>query len=817
MLSETGEKALFNDQVSESPSIGTGPTSEYPLRPIVRAWSNKIKRALKFKKDRFQDDADEALKFYECGRGLHELMWDGAHLNTKNIWSDDDEATPAPKFRIVVGKVADLVQRFGPSIYHQNPVVRVEPKTLDIPDDKMIALIPPQLIQQAQQAAQQQGQPFTVQSLIPQDPEKPKTDVSAVTMEYLLNYMQRENDKKLHSRRMAEESIIKGLSCLWTEYTEPYPDGPRVIVSSFDSVDNLIFDPDCEQREKALWIARKRVLPVWQVAKDYDQDEAYLKKLAGIGESVNSQEEGRDNPDHQTEKAKGRTNDLLEIWEVYSKMGMGNRLSGVKDIDGIEAYLDSFGDNVHLVINEHVPFPLNLHHEKVLDVLTEPDEQQQREKYDGTFMDVQWPIPFWEFGEWPYTGLAFRESPNNSWPMPYIKPAIGYLKFINWCFSFLVNKVRTACCTVVSTMKALDEENKQRLLNGRDFRLLEFTKDQVPDGDVAKVVHFLQMPPFQQDIYNVLERVMAEFDKSTGLTSLMYGAPGGMRSSAEAQLKGAHASAPIDDMASRMEDAMALIARKEAMAARWILTAKDVEPILGELGASLWDQYVATKDFSAIAREYHYRIEAGSMRKPNKEAQANIVTQALQGWAPMIQFALAHGDVGPANMLWEKWCDANDFDPNKPLLQPPPPPPPNPEIQKIQAEIEGKKQEAQIRQQEAAMKMQTEQMKMGLEARKAQLRLGVERQKAAQELQLGQLQGQQDMALARQDAALKSQQMQTDARLKLIQGVNEMHMQRQQGEQQMHLQREQGHNQIQIQREQAAQKAAQPRPVGGGI
>ncbi len=805
-----------DDLSGNDTDLPAGPSSTVPLRPLVKAWMNKIKRALDFKKDRFQEDADESLKFYECGKELHELMWNSKDAKPEEFLEDGAEGVPAPLFRVVVGKVAELVQRFGPSIYHQNPTVAVEPKTLDIPDKEMLALIPPAMIQQAAQQAQMQGQQFDPSTLIPHDPDQAESTVSARIMEYYLNYVQRENNKKLHSRRMAEEALIKGWGILWTEFTEPYPDGPKTIVSTFDTCDNIVFDPDAERREEALWVARRKWLPIWKVAEEWDVDEEFLEKQYGTAESVDSQEEGRDNDDHRDKARRGKTNDLMEVWYVYSKMGMGQKLAGIGDsLKDVEEYLDSFGDNVMLVLSRKVPYPLNLHHDKIEDVLTDPDEQAQSDKHDENTLDVSWPIPFWEFGAWPYSDLAFRESPNNPYPMPYIKPAMGHLKFINWAMSFLVNKLRVASSTIVSCMASLEEEMKQRLLSGKDFRLIEIKHDQIPDGDVSKAVHFLQMPQFQPDMYRVLEQEMEAFDKASGLTGLMYGSAGGYRSAAEFKGKQENGTAPLEDMASRMEDTMALVARKEMMAARYLLQSEDdVEPILGKLGASMWERFIASRDFSSIAREFHYRIEAGSMRKPNKETQQANITQALQGWMPALQFALGHGDVDPVNDLWQKWCDANDIK-SQPLLKPPPPAPPNPEMLKVQAEIEGKKQEMGIKQQQGQMDLQLQREKMAMELQKAQLGMQVKAQEAQQDMQLGQMQANTEMHLAQQDAHLKEQQMHQQAHQQAQ--AHEMQMQQSHREGQMNL--AQQHQQMHIKGQQAEiqakQAKAKPQHQGG--
>jgi hypothetical protein len=134
-------------------------------------------------------------------------------------------------------------------------------------------------------------------------------------------------------------------------------------------------------------------------------------------------------------------------------------------------------------------------------------------------------------------------------------------------------------------------------------------------------------------------------------------------------------------MASNFEHFMSLVARKEAMASRWLLQPKDVAPVLGPLGAEAWAMNMSPKDgmdFSAITREFEYSIESGSARRLDKQASQDRMGMAFQTLAPLLQPLVAAGVVGPMNALLTEWAKANDLDPTPFLLPPPPPPPPMP-------------------------------------------------------------------------------------------------------------------------------------------
>jgi hypothetical protein len=725
--------------------------SEYPLNPLVQAWLKKIKLAKEFKKKHFQDDADTAMKFFTCGEELNEMLWS---RNRIKGGLDEEEDLPAPRFRILVGKVSELVQLFGPSLYHRNPTIIVEPKTLDIPPDLLMAITPPEVIQQAQMAAQQAGQEFSAASLFPPDPIEMQNKIVSLLLQYYLDYIQRENDKKTHARRMIDEALIKGAGVLWTESYQPYKEGPTLIGSFYDTVDNLIVDPDAETLDECKWIARKCCHPVWEVVDTYGLDKEFIERKYGTHESTNTLGERLVEEDAKGEKV-GKSNDLIEYWKIYSRMGIGARLSGIKGMDELEEALESFGDNCYIVIASKVPYPLNLHKGMITNMLEAAGTDDSEAAFDAAFRSVQWPIPFWSDDQWPVTCLAFHEQPNNPWPVSHIKPGLGYLEFITWCMSFLTNKLRTTCATVASCMKALGEEAIKELFSGKDFRLIPVEAGLIPDGDIKKAVHFFPMPEFNADIWRVLEAVFELFDKATGLTELAYGMQGGMRSATEVQVKEGNRSVRPDDMSNKVEDTMSLIARKEAMAARWLLDGQAVAPVLGQRGAALWEQFVMSGEIEKVAREFHYRVEAGSSRKPNKETRVAQMNQALQQWGHLIQWGLQTGNVNLVNAFLDDWGKAMDVEVGKYLLPPPPPPPPNPLAQKIEAEMQLKQQEGQIKQQDAAIRQQEAQM------RQAQM---------AQTIQAQQAKAQMDMQKQAAEMAMSQQQM----NLEQLQTVNQL-------------------------------------------
>jgi hypothetical protein len=258
------------------PSMGDGSLPELPveqigqqrmqdaLKAVSASWLSKLKQAEKHKRP-FSEDAKEAMNFFD---GSGDWFW-------------KDKARPdaafskiqPPSFRMSTNRVFEAVKLFGSVIYSRNPVRTVAPRqyptipptALGIdpnqppPMDPMTGQpMPDPRIEQFVQASQQIG-------LM----EEKKTTVASLIESYL-NYTPNELNLKEHSRRVVDEAIIKGMGVWWTELVElPGDDGqPFGVVGSFaDSCDNLLFDPDADEQEDLLWVARRCIHPIDEVAR----------------------------------------------------------------------------------------------------------------------------------------------------------------------------------------------------------------------------------------------------------------------------------------------------------------------------------------------------------------------------------------------------------------------------------------------------------------------------------------------------------------------------------------------------------------------
>ena len=638
---------------------------EDALRSISSSWLSKLKQAEKHKRP-FTEDAKEAMNFFD---GAGDWFW----KDRSRVDAAFSKIQP-PSFRMSTNKVFEAVKLFGSVIYARNPVRTVTPRTFPVVPPEALGIDPTQ---------QTMPDPMTGQPM--QDPrlqqfieasrqigmmENARRTISNLLESYL-NYTPNELNLKEHSRRVVDEAIIKGMGVWWTELVElPTDEGPSFgIVGSFaDSCDNLLFDPDADEQEDLLWVARKCIHPIDEVARKYNLPKDALK---GHIESYVSRTE-EDNREYKHKKRNGKTNDLIVYWKIYSKTGFGHTLKGAP-----KEYADMFealGENCYIVVAEGVDYPLNVPKEVALE---QPDETGLP---NTLFTRTRWPIPFYaDINGWPCTFLQFHRKPGYSWPISHLKPGMPELKFLNWAMSFLATRIMVSCKTMVGVAKAAGDDLKDQILKHEEsgFSLIELSE--TLGRSVSDIVNVFQMPQVTPDIWQIISAVSDMFDKRVGLTELVYGMTRNQfRSAAEAQVKSEQISVRPDDMANALEDAMGEIARKEALAARWLLKPEDVANVIGPLGAEVWAQSIQQMQLNQLAREFEYRIEAGSARKPNKASRVEQMQMALQTLGPVLQGLIGQGLVDPFNALITDWAKSLDIDPTRYMIPPPPPPPPPP-------------------------------------------------------------------------------------------------------------------------------------------
>lgn len=673
------------------PITAQGDNPKRRFAALVQRWKGALKAAKAHRKMEFDCVADEARRFFD---GKSADFWKDM---AKQASDSADQGFLAgssliPQFRISLNRMFDAVALFGPTLYHQNPTIAVTsrpavnvsidtfyaamPEAMQILDmlpaleagqvqDPQIGMIVQQLQQQYEMAIKSNER----RTLLNLDHAK--------VMEALSNYYQNEGHKQDEARLAITEAIVTGLGLL-EPYLESSPaGGPRVPACRFISNKDFLVDPDACYWRDVTWIAIRRESPRNVVEQKFNLPPGSLK-----GKHASNTALTGDNPRNQKRHGDGkivnRSHEIVEYYDVYSKNGAGQHLQILEDQKDLPPDLEMLGDFVYLAICPGCDYPLNLPDdlplvqppEILMDEFGEPMppmEPMGMEPNPEALEAAAWPAPFWDDvhtdGGWPVCRLTFYENPGKTWPLSMAAPCIGEMKFINWCMSFLADGVAAGSKIYVACRKHAAESIKQQLVGGGGpFTTIEL--EQITGQNINEIISFLTAPTFNVDIWNMIAQVNDQIDKRLGLNELLYGnSARQMRSAAEAQYRQSNISIRPDDMASRVEDWLSITAVREIQLLRWDGAYEDVAPIIGDIGARVFAEQIQTREVSDVTREFSFRVEAGTARKPNKDTRIAQLNELAQYLLPTAQQAMSMGLPGPFNAFMLDLGRAMDIDP----------------------------------------------------------------------------------------------------------------------------------------------------------
>jgi len=694
-----------------------GPQADV-LSPLVQSWLGKIRLAQEAKQP-FNDVGRQCMEFFSGSLGF---MWQPEFMQ-KFVGGP----LITPRFKVTIAKAFELVALYGPNLYWQNPARMVKPrKAIGISPELFGALGDPNAMMLFQIAQQSQMQRAAVNNVV------------SALLNAWLNYTPAEQPGgglATHASQGITEALTKGRACLWPK---PYsmPGSNRVITGCFyDSVDNLLIDPDSTSIHDARWISQTVTAPVWQVERDFQLPPGSLQGY-GSYESASRQGEGSNwDPMTSLDRRIGKTFDLMTYQKIYSKGGVGGRLCGNSMVGPslTQAFDQVVGDYAYIAVAPNVPFILNAPTQR-LNMAFDSDVERM----------FRWPIPYWLDDKWPVTVLDFYTKPNNPWPIAPMAPGLGELTFINVMMSMLMNRIWHTTRLIALGKKSLPPDFETTLKGGGDF--VYGKMDQTDDVD--KDLRFVELPPIDINAWKMVDEAMVLFDKRTGLSELLYSMnPGGVasRSAEDAATKKQYASIRPEYMANQVSSWMTEAADMEKFCARWFVQPQDLQGFFGPVEQYLWQQYIMGESPEVVVREFRATVAANSTRKPDKYRDVENVNQLLQFFGPIAQmWAQATGNPQSINGVLQKWGSAVEEDVQELLLSPPPPPSPDPAAQQA-AELQAQQmqQQLQMAQEQHGQKMQQgseqHQQKMAQQAQTAQLKLALAaiagQQKAQQQAQ----------------------------------------------------------------------------------
>lgn len=823
------------------------------FRPIVAKWLELVELAWKAKKP-FTDVGEQCASFYQAKNGfLFDKAFREKYLNITN-------ENQLPRHRLSFQKLYEYVSVFSPFLLWRHPQRNVKPRQkIDITPEQFGITQPmmqqwqqfqqnmgqfQQALQQYQQLMQQgppppqppqPGQPPAPQPPWPPPPPQPPPPIDPAIQEPMqlwewsqqqqvtesvaanircqllegwLNYVPDElpyGGLTTHSRMAIIDALVKGRGCLWTS---PYifPGSQKAIVGSFyDTVDNLLVDPDATSMGDAQWIAQRVVAPIHQVEEEFSLTPGSLEgkggsvvspqKMAPIGSTSGGGDERKDKV--------GRTSELITYYKIWSKCGIGTKLVSHFDPEMKTNLERVSGKFVFLCICSNLTYPLNL-----------PADQLETMADEEVAKRLEWPFPSWRDDKWPVSTLDFYPRLNSAWPMSPCAPALGELIFLQLVMSHLADRVVKSSRDFVCVLQSAGEEIEEIIKNGADLSVIKLTE---VHQDISKVIQFLHQPQVNNDMWQIVDRVNRLFEQRTGLTDFLMGQPGTQsRSATDAQIKGNNLSVRPDDMKMRVEEFQRNACVLEKQATRWFIQPQDVELLFGQVGSYLWNRYITSQPVEAVFRDTDCTIEPGSADRPNKAKDVENINTLAQFVGPILQQVYVQtGNPQPLNWLIEHIADAHELSLDGFVLPAPQPPQPDQtQLQMQQLEMQQRQTEIQATQQKGQLDAQMLQAKGQMDTQRFQLemaKLQAELQLQQKELEAKQIQSQVDLQKvmvdqqqSQQDAAVDSQRSQ----IKLMGDVADIELSKRKAESDLQSQQEKARLELSIAELKAQQEAA---------
>lgn len=595
----------------------------FSTKSLVDTWINAIRAAEKDKSG-FTETGEMCAHFATGSIGANS-MW-GDKFRSKYL-----RGLGAPKFGLTINKTFELTSIVGPTLLWSAPGryitnyerLQIPPQFWGHPEDP-----------EAKQMGMQWLQEYEREMAI--------SETRNALMGHYLNYSQREQPGgglKTDSHLAILDAMIKGRGVIRVDAYAP-PESQGLLTGGFYvSVDDLLIDPDSVKPNlsDAKWIAIKRCNPHWEVERKFGFPDGSLKnkskKASKMGTTA-AISQVRTDP-----KSPGQINDLVTWYEIFSKCGVGTRFKDSKLSNYHEAFEESVGDYAYLCIVEGM--------NELLNVKSDFIENATSEEVGAAF---DWDIPYYKDNRWPVALLDFWHQQNSCWPMATISMGMGELIFLNVFISSLCDRVYQDSLVKIAIRDELVDEAKSKLLS---FSHEVVGLNSNIAGNINELVSFLQRPPVNYDAFRMLDQVSSMFDKRVGLTELLYGLnPGGKvsRTAADANQKGEAVSVRPEHMAAQVEHWQTEIANLERIAAGYSVVGSTLSPLFGKMGAGLWDSLISQADPYVYMREMRSRVEANSLRKPNKARETQNMQQVSGFLLPVMQwYAGTTGNTEPLN------------------------------------------------------------------------------------------------------------------------------------------------------------------------
>jgi len=624
--------------------------------PLTRIWTERI-RAAENAKHRFNAVAKICNDFYQSEKGF--------------MWSDKqyfNGSLPKPRFKVTIAKAFEFVSIYAPHLFWQyanrkvfsQRQLELTPELFGDPNDQM-------------------AQAFGEQVMLAEAKKKAVSDFGNDMMSIYLNWSQREQPGTLivHGQDAVTEALIKGMGLLWPEtYTPP---GSQSLYTklNYDTVDNLLIDPDCKDAlwESAGYIICRHTNPIWEVERKFGLPRGALE---GKGQTESAELKARKEGNHATKDDK--TFDCITWYEIWSKVGVGPRTQQLNH-HMIDMFDDRVGDYAYLCVAPGVPFPLNAPPENFFSPNPAMDEDVKN-MFKWRCRGFGSEFPCYMDGRWPVAPLKFNTLLGSPWPLAPLAPGLGELMAINVITASYLDSAWSNRQQILAYMGSAADELEEALNSDSALAKVKLN-DNIRDN-INGVIQFLNRPNANTDQLQALEMLSQNFNRRVGLNELQYGeTTTQVRVASDGRAKQEAVSIRPQKMSGDVARWLTDGSQLEMFLAAMHVEGPDLTHLLGDWASQQWDAIFGEMDLNVLMRECKATVEASEVQRPNKERDTANTQALLQYILPMAQqYAQEVGDATPLNDYLELVGESMDMA-QPPIQFPPWQPQPDPQQQAI--------------------------------------------------------------------------------------------------------------------------------------
>ncbi|MFZ5832403.1 MAG: hypothetical protein ACOY3P_20140 [Planctomycetota bacterium] len=499
-------------------------------------------------------------------------------------------------------------------------------------------------------------------------------------MTVVLNYLPDQYGLKQEADLAVTEALAKGRGVIWHE-TADYGTG-FMPASHYDSVDNLLIDPDCKRPRDAAYIMRWREISTWEAKDKWPHLD--VDKIRSKDSGVRSH---RTEALRRLEKQDAEKSDICGYWEVWSRIGMGQVLAAASgEMKEVATALDAMGNHIWLAIHPTYEYPLNLSPDYFMGDTPDPDEIRKA---------IAWPveIPEDHRNPWPCSFLDFIPNCDDPWATACLENCLPIQVFLDQSYEEAFGEMPKGTRQVGVYSKQLNKKIVDLIERGKRYELCDYEGEAV---DLSRLLHWIELPRISPDFWTMIQAAEAKFEQASMLNATLYGeAPDRqIRSAAEASSRERNASTRPEEFAKTTDDWLIQIQVKEGQLLRLVVDPKTVAPLFGEPVPDLmsddgisraynespltlfWAQLVTTNDPKIAAAELTYQHEQGDVSGITLAKRQENATQLVQMLMPNFLARAQAGDVQPAQQLLGILAEAFAMPLDRIQLAPPMPPMP---------------------------------------------------------------------------------------------------------------------------------------------